>query len=589
LTRVDGDDLARDSRQPIQRLPMKDLKHLSIVDGAFLHLETPEMPMHVGSVHLFELPPGYEGSWYEAVKAHVTARMHLAPVFTRKLALMPFDLANPVWITDDDIDLDYHMRTLTLPKPGTLAQLHALVARLHSMLLDRSRPLWEFYVIDGLESGQIAFYGKVHHAAIDGQAGVMLGQSIFDLTAEPRRVRPPRARRGSRYQLGVAELLAAGLENQLNQVFRFGQLLPGLARSLASTVGEAVRGLRAQDAPGAQAGTKTGAKAGSKPGSKWKLAPPTPFNHPITNQRSFTAVVLPLDETRRIGKALGASINDMVLWLSSTALRSYLADSNELPPKTLVAGVPISLREAGDTTMNNQVAGTLIDLGTQQADPLKRLALIQAGTAAMKKQMGTWGGVLPTDFPSLGSPWLVSGLASLYGRSRLADRLRLANVTISNVPGSPVPVYLAGAKMLDHSPVSIVVHGVALNITVQSYMGQLCFGLIACRRAVPDVEELGAQLKRAFAAMQRLPVPEPAAVAEADAAVAAAEAVAAVARAAAADASEGRAATPAALESVTTAKKRRRPALKAVPATVPPVGPVPLAAAGRAPERRARR
>jgi diacylglycerol O-acyltransferase len=361
-------------------------------------------------------------------------------------------------------------------------------------------------------------------------------------------------------------------------------------------VGEAVRGLRAQDASGTQAGAKTGAKAGGKPGSKWKLAPPTPFNHSITNQRSFTAVSLPLDETRRIGKALGASINDMVLWLSSTALRSYLADANELPPKTLVAGVPISLREAGDTTMNNQVAGTLIDLGTQQADPLKRLALIQSGTAAMKKQMGTWGGVLPTDFPSLGSPWLVSGLASLYGRSRLADRLRLANVTISNVPGSPVPVYLAGAKMLDHSPVSIVVHGVALNITVQSYMGQLCFGLIACRRAVPDVEELGAQLKRAFAAMQRLPLPEAAAVAavaavaQADAAVVAAEAVASVARAAAAGATEGRPATPAAaLDGEATAKKRRRPALKAVPATVPPVGPVPLAAARQAPERRARR
>jgi diacylglycerol O-acyltransferase len=479
---------------------VKDLKHLSIVDGAFLHLETPEMPMHVGSVHLFELPEGYTGSWYEAVKAHVTARMHLAPVFTRKLALMPFDLANPVWITDDDIDLDYHMRTLTLPKPGTLAQLHALVGRLHSMLLDRSRPLWEFYVIDGLESGQVAFYGKVHHAAIDGQAGVMLGQSIFDLTPEPRKVRPPRARRTSRYQLGVAELLAAGLENQLNQVLGFARLLPGLARSLASTLGTAVQGLRTSGAGGG--------KKAVKAGTTWKLAPPTPFNHPITNQRSFTAVSLPLGETRRIGKALGASINDMVLWLCSTALRSYLADARELPPKTLVAGVPISLREAGDTTMNNQVAGTLIDLGTQQADPLKRLAIIQAGTAAMKKQMGTWGGVLPTDFPSLGSPWLISGLASLYGRSRLADRLRVANVTISNVPGSPVPVYLAGAKMLDHSPVSIVVHGVALNITVQSYMGQLCFGLIACRRAVPDVDELGAQLARAFDTMLKLPLPE---------------------------------------------------------------------------------
>jgi pyruvate/2-oxoglutarate dehydrogenase complex dihydrolipoamide acyltransferase (E2) component len=271
-----------------------------------------------------------------------------------------------------------------------------------------------------------------------------------------------------------------------------------------------------------------------------------------------------------------------------------------LPPKSLVAGVPISLREAGDTTMNNQVAGTLIDLGTQQADPLKRLALIQAGTAAMKKQMGTWGGVLPTDFPSLGSPWLVSGLASLYGRSRLADRLRVANVTISNVPGSPVPVYLAGAKMLDHSPVSIVVHGVALNITVQSYMGQLCFGLIACRRAVPDVEELGAQLKRAFAAMQRLPLPElasaataaaPASVAAAPAPTAAAAAVAAETRSearpktrpAAATAAEARPAVPAAaLDGVAAAQKRRRPAMKPTTKAVPPVPAAAAAAAAAA-------
>jgi diacylglycerol O-acyltransferase / wax synthase len=476
---------------------MKDLKHLSIVDGAFLHLESPEMPMHVGSVHLFELPAGYQGSWYEDVKAHVTSRMHLAPVFTRKLALMPFDLANPVWIDDDDIDLDYHMRYLVLPKPGTLEQLWTLVSRLHSMLLDRSRPLWEFYVIEGLQSGQVAFYGKVHHAAIDGQAGVMLGQSVFDLTPEPRKVRPPRARRGSRYQLGVAEMLAAGLENQLNQLLQLGKLLPGLAKSAAATIGQAVRELR------------TPADPGEKAPGKLKLAPPTPFNHSITNQRAFTAVSLPLDETKRIGKALKASVNDMVLWLCATALRGYLADSRELPDKSLVAVVPISLREAGDATMNNQVAGTVIDLGTQQADPLQRLALIKAGTAAMKQQMGTWGGVVPTDFPSLGSPWLISGLASLYGRSRLADRLRFANVTISNVPGVPMPVYLAGAKMLNHYPVSIVVHGVALNITVQSYMGQLCFGLIACRRAVPDVDELGRQLQRAFETMQRLPLPAP--------------------------------------------------------------------------------
>jgi diacylglycerol O-acyltransferase len=478
---------------------MTQMKHLSIVDGAFLHMESAEMPMHVGSLNLFEPPAGYSGEgFYEAVKAHVSKRMHMAPVFTRKLALMPFDLANPVWIHDDDIDLDYHVRYMVLPKPGTFEQLEALAARLHSMLLDRSRPLWEFYVIEGLADGRIGFYGKVHHAAVDGQAGVAMATSMFDLTPEPRAVKPPREARANTYQLGVAELLAAALQNQGRQLVESLKLLPALAKTIAGAARDAIAERRNESAE------DRAARKAAAPGSSFKFAPPTPFNHSITNQRAFSAVSLPLGEVKAIGKSVGASINDVVLWLCSTALRSYLKDSRELPDKSLVAGVPISLRQEGDTTANNQVAGTLIDLGTEIADPVERLKAIQRGTAAMKRQMGTFRGVIPTDFPSLGSPWLLSGLASLYGRSRIADWLRLANVTISNVPGSKVPVYLVGARMTDYYPLSIVVHGVALNITVQSHVDQLCFGLIACRRAVPDVHELGQQVQRAMQSLRAL-------------------------------------------------------------------------------------
>ncbi len=476
---------------------MSDMSHLSIVDGAFLHLESPEMPMHVGSLALFEPPAGAPAdgatTWYEAVKAHVASRMHLAPVFTRKLALMPFDLANPVWIPDDDIDLDYHVRYLVLPRPGTMAQMEALCARLHSSLLDRSRPLWEFYVIEGLADGQLGFYSKVHHAAVDGQAAVAMANSVFDLTPEPRRVKQPRARRGHRYQLGVAELLGAALSNQARQVVEFAKLLPPLAGAAVGAARQALAQRRAgtNGAPGA-------------PGTRLKLAPPTPFNVSITNQRAFAGVALPLGDVKAIGKGLGASVNDMVLWLCSTALRDHLAEGRELPPKSLVAGVPISLRAEGDTSANNQVSGTVIDLATQEKDPAERLAQIMAGTRAMKAQMGSFGNLIPTDFPSLGSPWLLSGLAALYGRSRLASRLRVANLTISNVPGPQVPLYLAGATMTGMFPLSIVVHGVALNITVQSYRGQLCFGLIACRRAVPDVGELAQALERALVALRQL-------------------------------------------------------------------------------------
>lgn len=481
---------------------MTQMKHLSIVDGAFLHIESAEMPMHVGSLNLFEPPAGYSGSGYhEAVKEHVGKRMHMAPVFTRKLALMPFDLANPVWIHDDDVDLDYHVRHMVLPKPGSMKQLEALAARLHSMLLDRSRPLWEFYVIEGLADGRIGFYGKVHHAAVDGQAGVAMATSMFDLTPEPRAVKPPRERRGHTYQLGVAELLAAALQNQFQQLVQSLKLLP----TIASTALSAARGALA--ARRAESVEDRAERQADKPASMFKLAPSTPFNHTITNQRAFAAVSLPLPEVKAIGKALGGTINDMVLWLCSTALRTYLKEGRELPDKSLVAGVPISLRAEGDTSANNQVAGTLIDLGTEIADPLERLKAIRRGTSAMKRQMGTFRGVIPTDFPSLGSPWLIAGLASLYGRSRIADWLRITNVTISNVPGSRVPVYLVGAKMTDYYPLSIVVHGIALNLTVQSHVDQLCFGLIACRRAVPDVHELGAHLQRAMATLRALATP----------------------------------------------------------------------------------
>jgi WS/DGAT/MGAT family acyltransferase len=349
-----------------------------------------------------------------------------------------------------------------------------------------------------------------------------MATSMFDLTADPRAVKPPREARANTYQLGVAELLAAALTNQLQQLLQSVKLLPKVARTAFDAAQQALATRRRETS---EDRAKRKAEA---PPTRFKLAPATPFNHSITNQRAFAAVSLSLPEIKAIGKSVGASINDVVLWLCSTALRAYLKEGHELPEKSLVAGVPISLRQEGDTTANNQVAATLIDLGTDLADPATRLKAIQRGTAAMKKEMGTFRSVIPTDLPSLGSPWLISGLTSLYGRSRIADWLRITNVAISNVPGSRVPVYLCGAKMTDYYPLSIVVHGVALNITVQSHVDQLCFGLIACRRAVPDVRELGHQLRRAMTTLRALvaPATATATAAAAESAVAAASALA---------------------------------------------------------------
>jgi len=486
------------------------MEHLSGLDAAFLHLETPETPMHVGGLHLFEMPAGYDGDFYEDVKAHVARRMHLAPVFTRKLAPMPFDLANPVWIDDADIDLDYHLRRIVLSRPGSLAQLETYVGRLHSTLMDRSRPLWEFYVIDGLKDGRVGFYSKVHHAAVDGQAGVALANAILDLGAVPREVKPG-AKKSGKYQLGVAELVGAALSNQLMQYAKLIKLLPGVARTVTRAATQAAGRAIAARRRGKDEGKGQGEVKGGKPaaakkgGRNWQIGPRTALNVAITNQRAFATASIPFAEIRALGKSFEASVNDVVLALCSGALRRYLENAGGVPAKPLIAAVPVSLRQEGDASLNNQATMTLVNLNTHLADPMQRVSAIRRATGAMKAQMSGVKGVIPTDFPSLGAPWLLSGLASLYGRSRLADRLPpLANVVISNVPGPQFPLYLAGGKMMTYYPVSIVIHGIALNITVQSYNGSLDFGFIACRRAVPDVREVAGHILEAHAELKRL-------------------------------------------------------------------------------------
>ncbi|RZI77621.1 MAG: wax ester/triacylglycerol synthase family O-acyltransferase [Variovorax sp.] len=455
------------------------MNHLSGLDATFLHFETAEMPMHVGSLNVLDLPEGYNGDFYEDAKAYMVARMHLADVFTRKLALMPFDLSNPVWVEDEDIDVDYHVRHVTLPKPGTNRQLQQYVARLHSTLMDRSRPLWEFFIIDGLQSGQVALYTKVHHAGIDGQAGVEVGKAIFDTAPTGRVIKPPRLRaRSHNYQLGMAELATAALRNTAAQYVKLYKMLPALGRALGSLAKPT------EPVPGSD---------GKALAKRFDMrAPRTPFNVSITNQRSFAGRTISLAETKAIGKHFGVTLNDVVMATVSGALRKYLKDSNELPDKSLVAGVPVSLREAGDTSANNQASMILVSLASNLKDPIERLRAINASSAASKSTMNKFKAVILDDFPMFGAPWLMSGAASMIGRSGLVNVLPpVANVAISNVQGAPFPMYFAGALVTCYYPVSIASHGTALNVTVQSYNGRMDYGLIACRRAVPDITEIG--------------------------------------------------------------------------------------------------
>lgn len=469
------------------------MDQLSSMDASFLHFETPETPMHVGSLMLFELPEGYDGDYYEDVKTMLGKRLHLASVLTRKLAPMPFELAEPVWIDDDDIDLDYHIRTVTLRRPGTMAQLEQLIARLHSTLLDRSRPLWEMYVIDGLENGQVAFYTKAHHSGVDGKAGVELAKVLYDTSPRIREVPPPRRKRTSgQYQLGVTELLQAAATNAAQQYRKIAEALPTAAKAFST----AANVIASQRLPQGERQLNLG------------LAPKTIFNDSITNQRSYSTLSVPLTDIKALGKRVGGTVNTIVMAMCSIALHRFLKERNLLPKEPLIAMVPVSLRTEGDSAMNNQVSAVRVDLATDIKNLPDRFKAIHNSSEAAKAVVRELKPVLGMNVPITGAPWLMTGLASLLGRSNLASRVPAAgNVLISNVPGPPMRLFMAGAQMVHYFPVSIPYHGSALNITVHSYAGLLEFGLTACRRVLSQDEsyELIEHLKKALKEIEALP------------------------------------------------------------------------------------
>ena len=475
------------------------------LDALFLYLESPETPMHVGSMHVFEPPAGGAAGFAAAVRAHIGARLDRADVFTRRLAPMPLGLANPAWVRAAEVDLDHHVRRMRLPEPGTLAQCHDLVGSLHARPLDLARPLWEMVVIEGLQDGRIGFYAKVHHAGLDGQAGVALAQAVYDVAARaapPAPARPPASSVASTgHEPGAVRVAAAGARHNAAQLLGLGARLPGLLRAVAQAV---VPGLGRDDAASAVAGAPADAPGGAAAllGGEGLLAPRTALNVSISRRRAFATLSVPMARARAIAQRHDASLNDVVLAACGGALREWLLARGELPAESLLAAMPVSLRRAGDTSSNTQAMMARMTLATDVADPLARLHRIRDASGRIKGALREVKSAVPTEFPSLGLPWLGNALAAVWGRGRLANRLPpLANVIVSNVPGPAVPLYLLGARMLHYWPVSIPYHGVALNITVQSYAGSLDFGLIACRRAVPDVDAIAQRLAQAFDAL----------------------------------------------------------------------------------------
>lgn len=477
------------------------MKSLSTIDSAFLFMERPEMPMHVGSVHLLSVPKGQARGFAERLRKHLRERLELAPALTRIVQFLPLNVLTPYWQHADKVDMKQQVLHERLPAPGDLAGLHERVASLHAELLDRSLPLWQMVVFTGLGKSLqtvaghevIALYSKVHHAAVDGQGAVALANAILDLSPDAKRDSAPKTKRSS-VKLGLAEALTGALSHQLAQ-----------AVDLAKRVPDAWQLLRSQSTSSRadRKSPKAESKAGTMP--SLSLAPRTPFNASITAERCFGSLDLPLPALKLFSKLHGASINDAVLAIVTGAMRRYLKRAKALPKKSLVAAIPVSLRASGDASANNQVAMTLMELPTHVAQADKRFAAILTNSARMKSGASGMKGVLPTDFPAIGWPWLVKSLTQLYSKQKLADRLPpIANLVVSNVPGPQVPLYLAGAAMLSYVPVSIVTHGLGLNVTVQSYNGRIHVGLLASPEAVSDMGGLVADFEAAWLELQGL-------------------------------------------------------------------------------------
>ena len=448
----------------------KRLKPLSGLDAAFLYLEAAGTPMHVGSVMLIEVPKRRGYDFHSALVKHLTERLPRAPALRRVLHEAPLTLGHPMWSEATEIDLAAQVKKRRLAGSGGHAKLMSLVGKLHSEMLARDRPMWQFVVIDNVAPGIVALYSKIHHALLDGQGGIALAQALLDIEAKPKARAAKAEPAAPVVRLRQRDLAKAATRSSVRQFSNLLRALPAtlkLAGDWKQAVGM-IGSLR----------------------ENVLLAPRTVFNQQIGPERSYAAVSLPIDEVKRVARGFGVSLNDVVMAVCAGALRGLLLKVGELPKKSLIAAMPVSLREAGNQDANNQVSMVQCALATDIADPLERLQAIHASTAQIKRRIAAFKDLIPTDFPGLAAPIWAAGLSRLWARGRIAERLPpLANVAISNVPGPPIPLYLAGAKLQHYYPVSIVTHGLAINITVQSYAGQLEFGLTCCKDIVsrPDI------------------------------------------------------------------------------------------------------
>src|SRR6201997_4021688 len=461
------------------------------MDATFLYMETPTTFGHVTGLMIFERPtPDYDP--YAAVYAKFASMVGELEPLRRRLVEVPFGLDHPYWVAAPNFDLDFHIREIPLARPGMVDQLADQVSRIVGRPMDRSRPLWEVYVIDGLYSGRWALLTKYHHATVDGAAGQLLLNILTD--TDPNAPPPGPGPSWEPESLpGNVDLLRRAAGNLATHPFKAMRVGTRIVRQVAEAAG-----INSVSSAAAQAGTgvKAIARLGKREGPNIPLpttpAPPTPWNKTITSHRRFAMHTASLENVKRLKDATGGTVNDIVMAICSGALRHYLLAHDALPDRPLRAMVPVSIRTGEEEDpWTNRVSAIVADLPTDCDDPLERVARCRAAMIDAKRLLDLVPANELVGLTQFSTPVLATSAVRLASRLRLADRVAQPfNLVISNVPGPRQPLYFAGAQLCHQFPVSIVTDGQGLNITVASYLDRLHFGFIVDRDLVPDVWEL---------------------------------------------------------------------------------------------------
>jgi diacylglycerol O-acyltransferase len=449
------------------------MERLSGLDASFLYLESSAQLMHVCGVLLLDpttIPGGYS---FDRMRSDLEQRVRTIPAFHRKLRTVPLGIDHPVWVEDTEFDIDRHLHRLAVPAPGGPAELADLCAHMAGIPLDRTRPLWEMTFIEGLASGQIAVFTKMHHASVDGVSGSNMisvlcslepDAPLLDLGLDSAAV--------TEHRPGDLELFARGVLSAAARPWRaFGLIRP--TTSLVARTVERARAGTAMAAP--------------------LTAPRTPFNGNISGHRSVAIADLSLDRIKQIKRAVeGATVNDVVLAVSGGALRRYLQDHDALPSSSLLASVPVSVHGRAEVSRGtNRVSTIFARLGTDIADPLRRLRELATSNANAKAHFGAIPAEALQEWAQFAAPRTFGLAVRMVASLKLAEKGPVIhNLVISNVPGPPVPLYFLGARIDGLYPLGPIFHGAGLNVTVMSAAGKMHVGLIACREAVPDIDRL---------------------------------------------------------------------------------------------------